>query len=57
MPLVSPVSIVACLGTDLRSNGAQRLAQVDYDHILARVTEGFDTADLRDAKALLEELR
>jgi predicted ATPase len=40
----------------LRGQGKTDEARALLDEIYGRFTEGFDTADLKDAKALLDEL-
>lgn len=40
----------------LRDTGRRDEARAMLAEIYGRVTEGFDTADLKDAKALLDEL-
>jgi hypothetical protein len=46
-----------CLGRLLASQGRREEARAMLSEIYTWFTEGFDTADLKDAKELLEELR
>ena len=53
---VSARSLALNLARLLRDNGRRDEARTMLADIYGWFTEGFDTADLKDAKALLEEL-
>ena len=47
---------ILCLSRLLDKQGRRDEARAMLAHIYGWFTEGFDTADLKDAKALLDEL-
>jgi len=47
---------ILCLSRLLDKQGRRDEARAMLAHIYCWFTEGFDTADLKDAKALLDEL-
>ncbi len=47
---------ILCLARLLDKQGRRDEARAMLAHIYGWFTEGFDTADLKDAKALLDEL-